>query len=134
MRRKFVADTSSRHADPDRVAFIETTRVPSSLDDVVAAIATYTEHAGAAYVERFGERWRWSPAHQGGAYPLLRIVARFLRIDHHRIMVPFRTVLDGWAVLRPDEETDRVPDAAAVLVFVGRADAGDVLKRLAQLP
>lgn len=126
-------DTSSRHADPDRVAFIETTRVPSSLDDVSAAIATYTKHAGAAYVERFGERWRWSPAHRGGAYPLLRIVARFLRIDYHRIVVPFGTVLDGWAVLRPDEETDRVPDAAAVLVFDRRSDAGDVLKRLAQL-
>jgi hypothetical protein len=104
-------------ADPERAALIDTTRVPSPLHRVATAIAIYSEHAGSVYVERFGDRWRWSPAHRGGAYPLLRVVARFLRVDHYRIVVPFRTVEDGWAVLNPEDWNGPELDVAAIVTF-----------------
>lgn len=104
-------------ANRERAALIDTTRVPSSLERVATAIAIYTEHAGSVYVERFGDRWRWSPAHRGGAYPLLRVVSRFLRVDHHRIIVPFRTVEDGRAALNREDGNGPEPDAAAIVSF-----------------
>jgi hypothetical protein len=56
-----------------------------------------SEYERIVYVERLGEAWRWSLAHQGGLYPLLRITARFLRVDYDRIAIGARAV-DGWSV------------------------------------
>jgi hypothetical protein len=130
---EIVPGSSGGRADPVRFAFLEATRVPSPVDQVAAAIAAFSEYPGSVYVERFGDAWRWSPAHRGGSYPLLRVVARFMRIDHDRIMVPFRTVEDGWAVLNLEDGVAAKPDATAVVTFTEAAMPEAVKQRLAEV-
>lgn len=115
-----MADFVGDRPDPQRQHLLASTRFRSPVDAVVDAIAVYTEYPGHVYVERFDDGWRWSPAHRGGAYPLLRVTARFLRVDHFRVIVPFRAVGHGWCVLMPDGD-DLVFDPAAwtVLSFEG---------------
>lgn len=116
--RAAVAERSGPTAEHDRRALVETTRLPSSLDQIATAIAAYTEHPGPVYVERLEDGWRWSPAHRGGGYPLLRVVARFMRVEYHKVIVPFRTLGDGWAVLNPEmDDPPLMPLATAVLAF-----------------
>ena len=66
-------------------------------------IARFGDHRFARiYVERRDDTYRWSIAHRGGAYPLLREVARFLDVPYESIILPFRTI-NGWAIiLAPD--------------------------------
>lgn len=65
------------------------------------------------HVERRDNAYRWSIAHRGGAYPLLRELARFLDVPYESIILPFGTV-DGWAiVLAPD--VDGKPDASGII-------------------
>ena len=45
------------------------------------------------------------------------MTARFLQVDHNRIVVPFRTVMSDWAVLMPELEGGECPEASAILVF-----------------
>lgn len=116
--------------DVDRAVLIRTMQVPSSLDELVAAMSVYARTAGSVYVEQFDEGWRWSPAHRGGAYPLLRVVARFLTVDYTRVIVPFRTVPDGWAVLEPEGDSVPAPLASAVLTFDEPATPAEVRRRL----
>ncbi|MBA3653483.1 MAG: hypothetical protein H0W70_04745 [Actinobacteria bacterium] len=71
---------------------------PSSLEDVVAALTEASRAERIAYVERGVDGWRWSLAHKGGPYPLLRITARFLQVDHRRVMVPTRSLPNGYCV------------------------------------
>ena len=54
------------------------------------------------YVERHGGLYRWSPAHRGGPYPLLRTLAKLLGVDHHTIVLPFETH-DGFCVVSRGE-------------------------------
>ncbi len=42
--------------------------------------------------------YRWSPAHRGGPYPLLRTVAKLLDLNHHAVVLPFETH-DGFCVV-----------------------------------
>jgi hypothetical protein len=88
---------------------------PAPLEDVAEALFVASEREGSVYVERFDDCYRWSLAHRGGAYPLLRITARFLQMDYTALAVGFRTVLDGWTVLG---DGDGEPDAAAVVHLV----------------
>jgi hypothetical protein len=74
-------------------------RYPSPLDEVVAAIVAATDHETRFYVERGAKGWRWSLVHPGGPYPLLRITARFLDVEHDRILVPCRGLPNGLSVL-----------------------------------
>jgi len=53
-------------------------------------------------VERRSDHYRWSLAHPGGGYPILRITARFLHVDHSRIVVGFRTLSNGIALMCDD--------------------------------
>lgn len=48
---------------------------------------------------------------------MLRITARFLRVDYARIMVPFRTVEDGVCVLCRDPEETLHAGRWAVIEF-----------------
>jgi hypothetical protein len=51
---------------------------PSTLEEVDDALLAFADSGGdAAYIERVGSRYRWSPAVQGGPYPLQRVLARF---------------------------------------------------------
>ena len=78
------------------------------------------------YVERRADVYRWSPAHRGGPYPLLRTVAKALGINHYGLVLPCRGVpkstagfgadgfWDGLCIVgAPDQPT--APDAWTVL-------------------
>jgi hypothetical protein len=98
-----------------RVALIQSNRTWSELNEVAAAVAVASESERRIYVERRAQLYRWSLAHSGGGYPLLRITARFLGIDYTRIYVGFRTLLDGTAIICDDPQAAEEPDAWAVL-------------------
>lgn len=105
----------------------------STLEDVAEAIAAFGEHTYAnVYVERRDGGYRWSPAHAGGPYPLLREVARFLDLDHHALIVPFAT-MDGRTVVSPEGPRMSRPEAWAFIAPSAdrRAVAGAVLATLA---
>jgi hypothetical protein len=67
--------------------------------------------------QRIEGGYRWSLMHLGGSYPLLRITARFLRVDYTRITVGFRAVADGVYVLCADPEQPTRAVAWAVVDF-----------------
>lgn len=129
-----MAESYGPDADPGRAALMDSVRLPSTFEEITAAIGTYVEHSGSVYVERLEEKWRWSPAHRGGVYPLLREVARFMRVDHYRIIVPFKTVANGWAVVKPDDDDDdsAPPVGTAVLTFKEPATPEAVKARLTE--
>jgi hypothetical protein len=87
--------------DPDRVAHAVSCVRPSPLWEVADAVVAYSSTYGEpVYVERVeDDLYRWSPAHRGGMYPLARVLARFLKCDHHDITIGFVTVEGGWAVV-----------------------------------
>jgi hypothetical protein len=86
--------------DPERIDHAVAMLRPSTLDDVAAAVTEYARSGGrVAYVERVGDRYRWSPAVGGGPYPLLRVLARFLRCEHTALTIGCRTVDDRWCVV-----------------------------------
>ena len=62
------------------------------LDAVVSAVAAASGKTRFIYVERRGSLFRWSPAHRGGPYPLLRETAKLLEVEYHRIILPFGPV------------------------------------------
>jgi hypothetical protein len=99
---------------------------------VAEAIAVATEDETRIYVERIGNAWRWSLTHPGGAYPMLRITARFLRVDYHAIVVGFRAVADGVFILAGDPATDQDPDTWTVLEFGRPTEPSDVKERIVQ--
>ncbi len=68
--------------DPTRQRLLRSVFEASPLESVAEAVSAATEDERRIYVERIGSRWRWSLTHAGGSYPLLRVTARFLRVDH----------------------------------------------------
>src|SRR5262245_10046628 len=103
---------------------------PSALDDVAKAVSVATEAERRIYVERIGRGWRWSFTQPGGAYPLLRATARFLRVDYRGITLAFRTVADGVCVLRPGPEEGVPVDVWAVVDFDEATSSRIVKKRI----
>jgi hypothetical protein len=86
--------------DPGRVTHAVAILRPSPLEEVRAALAEYASSGGStAYVERVGDLYRWSPTTTGGGYPLLCVLARFLRCGHEELTVGFRTVAATWCVV-----------------------------------
>jgi hypothetical protein len=80
------------------------------------------------YIERLGsDSYRWSLIHAGGPYPLLRISARFLRVDHHALIIGYRGVHDGYSALSKDPNNELVPDTSAILAFGGPMSAEEAL-------
>jgi len=77
-------------------------------------VATETEKQ--IYAERFGNLWRWSLVHARGPYPLLRISARFLKMDYAAIYIGYRQV-DALGVSTRDPDEVINPDGWAVLTF-----------------
>ncbi len=98
-----------------RVALIQSNRTWSSLEEVALAVSVASATERRLYVERRADRFRWGLVHTGGAYPLLRITARFLGVDHYRIVVGFRTLPDGSALLCEDPDQVDEPDEWAIL-------------------
>jgi len=79
------------------------------------------------YIERLDSRYRWSLVAKS-SYPLLRITARFLKVDHHRIFVGFRTLEDEYRLLW-DEKADATPPDAWTLVGFDRPTSADEITR-----
>ncbi len=105
--------------DARRLELLRSIFEPSSLDEVARAVAVASEHERRLYVERVDGAYRWSLTHTGGGYPLLRITARFLRVDHTRIAVAFRTVTEGVCVLCTDPQEPTKATRWAVVHFDG---------------
>ena len=84
-------------AIPDRRLLWRSVRRVSSLSVVAEAVADASQTCNAVHLERWSSGWRWSPAHRGGGYPLLRTVARHLNVEHHLLILPFDTNADGYA-------------------------------------
>jgi hypothetical protein len=105
---------------PPRSQLIQSTRDWSSLQEVAIAVSVATEHETEVYVERLGERYRWSLVHRGGPYPLLRITARFLEVDYRTMSIGCRDVGDGYSALSDDPENEPTPDASAILMVDGQ--------------
>ncbi|MEP7378025.1 MAG: hypothetical protein ABI725_00525 [Chloroflexota bacterium] len=90
------------------------------LDEVAQAIAATNGLIRFIYVERLGaDLYRWSPAHRGGPYPLMRETARYLGVNHHGLVLPFRSLADtGLTVIPADaSEPARPPEEWTVLEF-----------------
>lgn len=96
-------------------ALIQSTRMWSPIETVVEAVSTASETMNRIYVERRSDLYRWSPAHRGGCYPLLRITALFLGADHQRIYIGFRTLPDGTFILCEDPAVVEKPDRWTLL-------------------
>ncbi|HEY5519017.1 MAG TPA: hypothetical protein VIK08_00015 [Candidatus Limnocylindrales bacterium] len=115
--------------------------VISTLPAVAQAIADASRPRSLFYVERFGHHCRWSPAHRGGPYPLLRETAKLLDVDYHTLVVHARAIsptgfdADGiWAgVSALDFGDETPPDASMVLNLDGPTSEQQVLERLADL-
>lgn len=122
--------TGSNRPDPERQRLARSIFQPSSLAEVVEAVAVATEDENRLYVERIGSAYRWSLTDPGGMYPLLRITARFLRIDYHRLVIGCRAVADGVYVLAKGPNSDLDPYAWAVLDFDGVAEPTEVEERI----
>jgi hypothetical protein len=80
-----------------------------TLDQVAEQIAASAARFERIYVERRGSKYRWSPVHLGGPYPLLREVAQLLDVSHNSLILPFGTVEEWTIVLTRD--LDNSPDA-----------------------
>jgi hypothetical protein len=110
-------DVDPERPDAYRLALLRSVFEPSPLHAVAEGVAAASEHERRVYVERVDDGYRWSLTHPGGGYPLLRITARFLRVDYSRITVGFRTVTDGVYVLSADRREPTTPEAWRLLNF-----------------
>jgi hypothetical protein len=130
MRRWSLTDSVRNVPDPARRRLLRSVFEPSPLTVVAEAVSAATEHETRLYVERLPEGWRWSLAHRGGSYPLLRITARFLQVDYHKILIGFRTLPDGISVLCADPSVVRYPEAAALIDFTSGSSPASVERRI----
>jgi len=122
---------ASRMSAAHRRQLARTMMEPSSVEDVVDAIATFAKRSDAkVYVERRADGLRWSPAHPGGPYAILREVARFLDLDHHTLVVG-SAALNGTSVAAPKPR--RMPKPAAWSFMAPSVDKNAVMKTLARL-
>lgn len=102
--------------DPERQRLVRSVFRLSPLEEVAEAISEATEKFHDFFVERRGDQYRWSFATKGGPWPLLRITARFLRMDPYFLAgVGSREVGTGWCVQMVGDETE--PDASVVIRF-----------------
>ena len=103
----------------------------SPLEVVAEAVSAASETERRLYVERRSGLYRWSLAHSGGAYPLLRIAARFLGIDYHRNYVGFRTLPDGTTILCDDPERPERADEWSLIDLRGCVDVATAVDLIA---
>lgn len=109
-----------------RSQLIKSTAEWSTIETVAMAVSVATEFQTQVYVERLGDRYRWSLIHRGGPYPLLRITAKYLQVDYNSIIVGCREVGDGWSGIMGTETESLEPDTWAILFFKGPTSAADL--------
>jgi hypothetical protein len=125
-----VPDVVNDRPDPTRLRLLQSVFEPSPLATVAEAVAVATEHETQIYVERLSDGWRWSLAHRGGPYPLLRITARFLQVNYRKIRIGFRALPDGHSVLCDDPNAFRTAEAAVVINFEPGSSPAAVEQRI----
>jgi hypothetical protein len=125
-----MTDVDAERPDAYRLELLRRVFEVSSLDEVAEAVAVATEHERRVYVERLDGGYRWSPVHSGGAYPLLRITARFLRVDYRDITVAFRAVADAVYILSAEVQQATIADAWAVVDFDVPASSEETRDRI----
>ena len=123
-----------RVPDPEQAQLIRSVFEPSTLEDVARAMSVATKKETQLYVERFGDLWRWSLVHGGGPYPLLRVTARFLKVDYTAILIGHRQIEGGLSVLTRDLEEVAKPDGWAVLTFDGPSTEATVTELIGSAP
>lgn len=128
-----MAQSVSARPDETRARLLRSVFEVSPLQTVAEAVSVATEEERRIYVERVDGGWRWSLTHPGGAYPLLRITARFLRGDYQRITVGFRTVADGVCVLCADPDEPSRADSWAVIEFDAPTSATIAQERIVEV-
>jgi hypothetical protein len=128
-----VPDVVHDHPDPTRLQLPQSVFEPCLLATVAEAVSVATEHETQIYVERLSDGWRWSLAHRGGSYPLLRITARFLRVDYRKIMIGFRTLPDGVSVLCDDPKAVEHPKVAAIIEFERDSSPASAERRIVEV-
>ena len=114
----------------ERVALIQSARTWSPLEEVALAVSVASETERLIFVERRSDLYRWSLAHPGGGYPILRVTARFLHVDHARIVVGFRTLPSGMAIMCDDPSVVEEPDSWQLLepmMTVSNAEAVELI-------
>ena len=97
------------------------------LDVIATAVAAASARTRLIYVERRGNVYRWSPAHRGGPYPLLRETAKVLGADHHELIVPCRGLPNGIGIVDAEPPYSSPADRWAVLEF-GSAESAEVVR------
>lgn len=115
--------------DPYRAALLQSVFRISPLHEVAEAVAVATEHERRLYVERMARGWRWSLTHPGGVYPLLRITARYLKINYSRLMITCRAI-DGFSILCSDPARPLQPRAHGFITFDGPTTADEVALKI----
>jgi hypothetical protein len=122
-----MAESIGSNIDPERQRLIRSVFEPSSLEEVTLAVAVaVADGERNLYVERSRGKYRWSLCCRGGPYPLTRIAARFLRVDHRRIFIGFDTVPGDWCILVENPAARVEPDAWAVLSGAELVSSGDL--------
>jgi hypothetical protein len=112
-----VTISSDTPPEPSRIGPLESAFAFSPLGVVCAAVVLATEIDPELFIERQGDRYRWSFASRDGAFALLEKAARFLRIDQSQLLVGFRTLDDGTCVLLDDRVGFEPSDEAALITF-----------------
>ena len=114
----------------NRATLIQSIRTWSPLAAVADAVSVASAVENRIYIERLGDRYRWSLSSKGGSYPLLRVTARFAEVDYQRIVVGFRTLPDGTAIICDDPGAVVLADAWALVDVVDQvspAEAADLV-------
>jgi hypothetical protein len=126
-----MAGSFSASPDPTRAYLLRSVLEASPLTVVAQAVSVATQDARTFYVERLDGGWRWSFVHPGGGYPLLRMTARFLRIDYQQIIVGFRTLAPGICIVCADPDDPAPAQAWALIDFHRPTAASEVAERIA---
>jgi hypothetical protein len=100
----------------------------SALDDVCDDVSVASWQLRHDYVERRGDVFRWSIVRKGGAYPLLRTVARYVEVDYNRLKHGFCTLPNGTAILCENSGELDEPDAWAIINLDQETSRLDVQK------
>ena len=112
--------------DPAREALARSISTAAPLDEVATAIAAASEHQRLLYVERVPGGYRWSLAHRGGPYPLLRTTALFLRVDYHELFVGCRPLGNGVSIIGTAKDRTPTEGEWTLLELDGPTSAADI--------
>jgi hypothetical protein len=118
--------------DPARLELLRTACQPFPLDELARHLAAAARLQRQLYVERRADGYRWSLAHRGGPYPLLREAARFVGVDHRSLVVGCRSVGDGWCALQLGPHDGSEPEAWAVLQRLGKLTEQQAAERVSR--